>query len=90
MTSNYNLLFLSFFRSISISVLTIIAIKTPQKVSKIRAKTYRIVSQLGIDKVIISNAAVPPIIPDLLLQATLIMIHNMVQIGTINKVTQKA
>ena len=90
MTSNYNLLFFSFFRSISISVLTIIAIKTPQKVSKIRAKTYRIVSPLGIDKVIISNAAVPPIIPDLLLQATLIMIHNMVQIGTINNVTQKA
>ena len=56
----------------STSELTRIATKTPQKVSNTLAKTYKIVSPAGIDRVIIKSADVPPIIPALLLIETLI------------------
>ena len=64
------------------------ATKTPMKVSKTRANTYKTVSPVGIDKVIISMAETPPITPALLFIATFVIIVNIVQIGTTSKVTQ--
>ena len=59
-------------------------------VSDTRANTYKIVSPLGIDRVMINIAATPPITPALLFMATFVIMVNMVQIGTTTKVTQKA
>ena len=74
----------------STSELTKIATKTPIKVSKMRAKTYRKVSPVGIERVIINKAETPPMIPALLFIATLVIMVNMVAMGTKIRVTQKA
>lgn len=64
-----------------------IAIKTPQKVSKIRDKAYIKVCEDGIDNVIINSAATAPITPDLLLKETFNIMVNIVKMGTKIKVT---
>ena len=74
----------------STSELTKIATKTPIKVSNIRAKTYKKVSPLGIERVMISIAETPPIIPALLFIATFVIMVNMVAMGTKIRVTQYA